>query len=138
MVTDGWPPYPWVWNLQVQRADCSQPVQHPDIRVLSFTQNVCSNQKGFFYIVHLDVSDYSIITLPVKNVKGLSQHLRAGQRKPNLCQLSQGLPFYLFSVQPLGLVHRAQMNHSLRDSTTWKHFILRPVKKRTGEKSFVY
>lgn len=26
---------------------------------VSFTQNICSNQKHFFYVAHLDVRDYN-------------------------------------------------------------------------------
>lgn len=51
----------------------------------------------------------------MKNVDRLSQHLRAGQGKLDLCQRSQGPLFYLFSAHQLGLVYRAQMNYSLRD-----------------------
>ena len=49
----------------------------------------------------------------MKNVDRFSQHLGAGQGKLDLCQQSQSLLFYLFSAHQLGLVYRAQMNHSM-------------------------
>lgn len=96
---------PVMQNPRTERAACGQPAVHPDVSVLSFIQSIC-NQNDFFYVAHLDISDSSTITLPMKNVNGLSQHLRTGQRKLDLCQLSQGPLFYLFSAHQLSLVYR--------------------------------
>lgn len=84
------------------------------------------HQNSFFYPKNLQQSEafplcytskckYSTVTLPMKNVDRFSQHLGAGQGKLDLCQQSQSLVFYLFSAHQLGLVYRAQMNHSMRD-----------------------
>lgn len=65
----------------------------------------------------------------MKNVNGLSWHLRARQGKLDVCELGQVLLFCLFSAYQLGLHYNtAQVNHSLSDlyhletlySETWK------------------
>ena len=89
-----------------------QPDEHPQVRVLSFIQNIGSTQRGFFYVAHLEVRDFSNYSSAHEECK-----LRAGQEKLDLGRLGQGLLFYFFSAHQLGLIHRAQMKPSLRSAT---------------------
>lgn len=113
----------------------SSPIRHQlnQINILksefSFTQNICSHQKGFFYVAHLDVRDFSNYSSDQEECKWSRLVLESWAGKAGFVSVGLGPVFLLILCPSVRLNPWNSEEAQFEICNTWKHFILRPGKK---------